>query len=326
MKYIDRIYGEIEIVDRVVIDIINTDAFQRLKGVDQAGYFDVYFPGTKHSRFEHSLGCYSLLHKFGASIEEQLAGLIHDMSHSAFSHTSDYIFESGRGASQNYQDDIFVDFVQKTNIPDILKRHGFSVGYILDEHNFPLQETELPNLCADRIDYSLRGTSVYGLASTLDIDEILKHLHVIDNKWVFDNFAIAKKYAELFKKLNDIYYSNKEAAVMYLRTSRWIKYAIKMNYINYEELFVTDDEVIAKINTHLESDVELQKLWHEMNNPKIVLKKKNSKNVESVTVKSRIIDPLFLNESIIQHISECDATWINIVVEDSLPKSYYFAK
>ena len=101
MKYTDRIYGDVDITENVVVDIINSQAFQRLKGIDQAGYFEVYFPGTKHSRFEHSIGCYVLLKMYGASLEEQLAGLIHDVSHSAFSHTADYIFSGGRAATSS---------------------------------------------------------------------------------------------------------------------------------------------------------------------------------------------------------------------------------
>jgi HD superfamily phosphohydrolase len=322
MKYEDRVYGECKIEDGVILDIINNSAFERLKGVDQAGYFEVYFPGTKHSRFEHSVGCYLLLKKYNASLKEQIAGLIHDVSHSAFSHTADYVFSQGRGADHNYQDDIFVDFVHHTDIIEILKKYNYDVDEILNEENFPLQETQLPNLCADRIDYSLRGAIVYGIADKDIVQNILKSLCVVDNKWVFDNFDIALQYAKLFKKLNDVYYSNKETAAMFLRTSKWIKYAVQKEYILYRDLFTTDEKVIKKINIHLKEDVRLQELWNEMNNSQIECGKSDMEG-EKVIVKSRVVDPLAIINGNIKHISTLDKNWFKIVQEDEAPKTYY---
>jgi len=323
MKYVDIIHGEVEIVDDVIIDIINTTVFQRLKGIDQAGYFQVYFPGTEQSRFEHSVGCYLLLKKFGASIEEQIAGLLHDISHSAFSHTADYVFEGGRGADHNYQDDIFEIFIRQTEIPDILEKYGFGVDYILDESNFPLQETNLPDLCADRIDYSLRGAVVFDVATVTEVDELLEHLQVIDNRWVFDEYEAARKYAEIFKELNDVYYSNKETAAMFMRTSKWIKYAIDKKYITQEELFVTDAEVIKQINMHRTTDEILEGLWQNMNDPKIILGEKEGDRVREVVVKSRIVDPLFRDGGDLEHISIRDCAWGDTVKKDMKPKIYY---
>jgi HD superfamily phosphohydrolase len=322
MKYKDKIYGKCKIEEKIILDIIREPIFERLKGIDQAGYFEVYFPGTKHSRFEHSVGCYLLLKRYNASLKEQIAGLIHDVSHSAFSHTADYVFAQGRGADHNYQDDIFVDFVYKTNIVRILEEYGYNVDEILNEDNFPLQETQLPNLCADRIDYSLRGMTVYNIADKGTIENILKSLRVIDNEWVFDNFDIALQYAQLFKKLNDIYYSNKETAAMFLRTSKWIKYAIQKEYISHRDLFTTDEEVIKKINIYLNEDVKLQELWNEMNNSQIECGK-NDKEGEKVIVKSRVVDPLVIINGNIKHISILDKDWFKSVQEDKVPKTYY---
>lgn len=76
MNIKDRVYGDVEISEPVLLEIINSPTLQRLKDIDQAGYFEPYFPGTCHSRFEHSVGVCSLLKKYGAPIEEQIAGLI----------------------------------------------------------------------------------------------------------------------------------------------------------------------------------------------------------------------------------------------------------
>jgi hypothetical protein len=73
MYYEDTIYGNYEIQEPVILELINSPALQRLKGIDQAGYSHVYFPGIPRSRFNHSLGVYLLLKRYGASIEEQIA-------------------------------------------------------------------------------------------------------------------------------------------------------------------------------------------------------------------------------------------------------------
>ena len=62
MVFQDRLYGEIEIKDNIILDMINSKAVQRLKNIDQAGY---YFPYGENynqiTRFEDSRGCFYLL-------------------------------------------------------------------------------------------------------------------------------------------------------------------------------------------------------------------------------------------------------------------------
>lgn len=70
MKYIDRVYGSFEITEPVILELINSSTLQRLNEIDQAGYQEPYFPGTAHSRFEHSVGVYLLLKIYNAPIEE----------------------------------------------------------------------------------------------------------------------------------------------------------------------------------------------------------------------------------------------------------------
>jgi len=64
MRYTDSVYGKIEIEEPVLLELINSPAVQRLKDIDQAGYFTAYFPNTSRSRFEHSLGVCLLLKKY----------------------------------------------------------------------------------------------------------------------------------------------------------------------------------------------------------------------------------------------------------------------
>lgn len=151
MKYTDRVYGEFDITEPIIIELIESKPLRRLKEIDQAGYQPLWVkPNVEigkydHSRFAHSVGVYLLLRKYGAPFEEQIAGLIHDVSHSAFSHCIDYVLDAGSEKEHNHQDNVFKDFVKKTEIPRILKKYGFDPDYIADDSHFPLKEKNLPD-------------------------------------------------------------------------------------------------------------------------------------------------------------------------------------
>lgn len=318
----DRLFGKIKITEPVILDLMHSRYLQRLKGVDQAGYYEIYYPGTKYNRFEHSIGCYYLLNKFNASIEEQIAGLIHDVSHSVFSHCIDYVLEVKKESDQSYQDNIFKDFVIKSDIPSILKKYNFNLDYILDEKNFPLQETTLPDLCADRIDYSLRGLIAYNEISQKKAQKFINNLQVMDNKWIFNNYKIAYEYAKIFSYLNQKYYCNLETAVMFRTVGDYLKYALENNYIEYDNLYTTDQFVLDKINKNLKKDSKLEKLWNRMN------KKNNYKNNKDnfdakVYCKSRIINPLILQNNQIQRLSKIKPSWENTIESETIPKKYF---
>ena len=137
MTYNDCIFGRVKIKEPVILELIKSKTLQRLKGIDQGGYQPLYAkPKTvlknrrHHNRFAHSLGVYLLLKKYGAPLEEQIAGLIHDVSHACFSHCIDYVLTEGSQKKHSHQDNIFVEFVRKTEIPGILKKYQISSKYI----------------------------------------------------------------------------------------------------------------------------------------------------------------------------------------------------
>ena len=322
LKYNDRVYGQIEIEEPVIIELLETQALKRLKGVDQAGYFEPYFPGSQHSRFEHSLGDWWLLKKFGARTKEQIAGLIHDVSHSVFSHCIDYVMEEGSEQDHNYQDNIFKQYIFQTEIPVVLKKYGFSPEYIAEESNFPLQEKELPDLCADRLDYSLRGLVAYGEAAAEDVRKILNNLTIIDNYWVFKNKEVAEQYARWYLALNRKYYSGIQTAVMFRTTADYLKHALNKKYITHSDLYTTDDYVLNKINKYLNQDDKLAGLWRRMNRGEGYENNKNDYEAH-VFCKSRVVDPLIKQSHKIIRLSEIKPQWREIVKQEIRPKEYF---
>lgn len=314
------VYGEIEISEPVLVEIINSPSLQRLKKISQAGYFEPYFPGTWHSRFEHSLGVFILLKKYGASIEEQIAGLIHDVSHSAFSHCIDYVLSAGSQKEHYHQDNVFYNYIKKSEIPEILEKYNFDVEYILNENNFPLEERKLPQLCADRIDYSLRTALVFNEIDSAQF--FLENLCVENNNWIFNNFESAKKYAELFFKLNETYFAGIPSAIMFCTVGEYLKYALNKKYILEEDLYTDDDAVLLKISHFHNKDKHLNFLFEKMNN-KIKCNNQPNNFDNEIFCKSRIVDPLCHHNKEVKSISQIDPDWKEIIENYSKPKQYF---
>ncbi len=322
MKYFDKVYGQVKIKEPLVLEIIKTSSFRRLKGIEQAGYFEVYYPGTYFSRFEHSLGVFILLRNFGAPFEEQISGLIHDLSHAVFSHCIDYVLAEGSEKEHNHQDNIFEQFVRKTEIPDILKKYNLGLDYILNKDNFPLLEKKLPDLCADRIDYSLRSATGYGEINKKEVNSLLVDLITENNNWIFKNQGNAKRFSQLFEKINKIYYAGFSSAVMFRTVGDAIKYALEKKYISKDDLYTTDKKVLKKIKKHQGKDKALNLLLRRMNNK--IKFANNPKDYQArVFCKSRIVDPLFKKEDSDIRLSEIDKKWAAIVKKESQPKEYF---
>lgn len=322
MIYKDRIYGEFEISEPVILELINSSALQRLKEIDQIGYFEPYFPSTKHSRFEHSLGVFILLKKFGAPLKEQIAGLIHDVSHSAFSHCIDYVLDVGSEKEHNHQDNLFESFLRKTEIPEIIRKHGFDLEYILNDENFPLKEKDLPDLCADRIDYSLRTAFIFGEINEEDKKYFLENLIAENNNWVFKNFESAKKYVELFFKLNEKYYAGFPSALMFRTVGDCLKYALQKEYISESDLYTVDKAVLEKIKKVLDEDEKLKLLWERMNNKIKAVNNSNDFNAQAFC-KSRVVNPLFIDNGILKRVSDVEPVWNDIIKQELKPKQYF---
>lgn len=318
----DKLYGKIIIEEPVIVTLIQNPSMQRLKGIDQAGFFQPHFRHTKHTRFEHSVGVYYLLRKFGAPLEEQIAGLIHDISHSAFSHCIDYALAGAKEGEQAHQDGIFKEFVMHTDIPKIVKQYGYVMKDILDDRRHPLKETTMPDLCADRLDYSLRSALVYNHTPIKKLHYLLSHLTVKNHAWVFTNYESAKVYAELFYILNITYYAGLPSAIMFRTVGDVVSYALKQGYLRKDDLYVTDVHALSILKKNAKNDQKLALLYGRMTNPEGIQNNPSSYD-STVICKSRIIDPYFLDTGKIKRLSEKYPKWKEVIAKELQPKKYY---
>src|ERR1039457_4488894 len=85
--------------DKLLLDLINTREFQRLRRIKQLGFSETVFPGANHSRFAHCIGVLQMarlfLHRLRAvagTVDENArtivlcAALLHDLGHGPCSH------------------------------------------------------------------------------------------------------------------------------------------------------------------------------------------------------------------------------------------------
>ena len=321
MIYKDKIYGKFNIKEPVILELIKCPSMQRLRKINQQGYIRSYLSKAKTNRFEHSMGVFCLLRKYGATLDEQIAGLIHDISHAAFSHCVDYVLKRKTAEKQSHQDDIFEEYVKETEIPSILKKHKISLNYILDDRNFSLKEKNLPDICADRIDYLLRDAGCFNMIDKKKIDYFLKNLEARDGKWFFKNYRSAKMFAKTYQHINKKYYAGLSTALMFRTVGDCLKYALDKGYISKKDLYTTDKEVIDKVKEKIKKDEKLNLLWKRMN--KGIKYKFSKNNGLRVICKSRAVNPLYLKDGRLLKVSNIDKKWKEVIKEESKSKEYF---
>jgi len=93
--------------DRVLMALIDTPEFQRLRRVRQLGMAFVAFQGAEHSRFVHSIGVMWLVTRILERFERayavdpllvfpaRCAALLHDVGHGPMSHVLERLFNKG---------------------------------------------------------------------------------------------------------------------------------------------------------------------------------------------------------------------------------------
>ncbi len=239
----DRIHGAVDITDSVLVNLINTSPVQRLKGINQSGVSQYVIAGKTVTRYEHSLGVVILLRILGAALEEQIAGLLHDVPHTAFSHVIDFVFTSD---DHEYHEKFHAEIILNSEIPDILTEHGYDVNRILDDRNFPLLESQIPDLCADRIDYTLRDmTASCGYSDSIQtyIDNFIIH----NNEIIFRTPEIARRFAEDYLRMDSTRWSHPLEIALFQILAEAIKIALNNGVLTHGDLFQDDNHVYTKL-------------------------------------------------------------------------------
>lgn len=297
MEINDPIYGDTEITEPVLEELIATPAMQRLKGVDQnvtAKLIPV--PWKPFTRFDHCVGVMLLIKHLGGDLEEQVAGLLHDVSHTAFSHVIDFVFN--QTMTQGFHEEHLERIVKQSQIPEILAHHGFDTERIINHKNFSILEQALPALCADRIDYALKTFYAIGLPRS-ELHPLFQNLTVFDRKIAFTDQHLAQKFADTFLRADrEVWGGSAVCNLSYHLFARVLKRAYENGEVTFDDFFTTDREVLEKLSPDSQQAVE------QLRHLKFIEVTPADQHDYHVNGKIRYVDPPVLVSGQIKILSE----------------------
>ena len=291
-KINDELYGEYY-VDDVIYEIINTKIFKRLKNIYQSGGGYLVNDLWNVNRQEHSIGTMILSLKFGGNIEEQIRALLHDISHTAFSHVIDYILKN---ENEDYHEKIQKNFLNDEELLSILRKYNLNIKRIMLK-NYSFLDDELPELSFDRIDYTLRDLFRQKRISHKDVKEIVNNLVVYQNKLCFNSLEIGKWFQKLYFQEVVEYFQDPLNTYINTMLSNLLASALNEKIIQLQDFNFTDEYIIKKINSSSKKK-ELEDIINKKKFDEFLLLK------EKIKVKKRYIDPYILVNNEIKRISE----------------------
>ena len=191
----DPIYGFIHIPSTLVFDIIEHPYFQRLRRINQMALSYLVFPGAKHTRFEHVLGCVFLMQKTvemlrfkGIQISEKeaeglyIAILLHDIGHGPFSHAMEHSIVEGIS-----HEEISLRFMQELNK---VFNGKLDTAIAIFQGTYPrkfMHQLISGQLDMDRADYLKRDSFYTGVAEgNINSERLISMLNVRNDELVVE--------------------------------------------------------------------------------------------------------------------------------------------
>jgi len=243
-EVLHTLYGDFTITEPVLEALLHNSFVERLKSIHQYGVNSYSINKPEFNRYIHSVGVMVLLRKYEASVCEQIAGLLHDVSHTVFSHVGDRVFDC-HAQKSSYQDNIHKHFLSQTTIPLLLKKQRFELDAILHKNEeFKCLEQNLPDICADRLEYNLRGGLVAGIITQQDIHSILDALHFKDDVWYFTDIKQAALLGHVSCYLPENIWFSPENQFVDHYAAQALKRAAQLSIITYNDIHFSIDDIV----------------------------------------------------------------------------------
>ncbi len=312
---IQQFSGRFSVSDPVIESFAKSSALERLKGIDQSG--PVYYLGLipAFSRYDHSVGVFWLLrYKAKTGLYQQVAGLLHDASHTAFSHVADHVFRM-ENQQHSYQDAVHLKHLKDLGVARIAKEYFLDFAKLdPDLEEYKALEQNLPDLCADRIQYIVHTGLIYNDITIEQANNIYKSLSFSENKWFFNDQENAKVFALLSLKYTKEFWGSAWNFAINTYFAEVLLAAVKAKIINiYDFTHGTDFPLWEKL-----SNATLKKV-----NPQVYLAmqflKINKKNIFALTTfgegeyntrpKFRGVDPWVKGDNSFFRLTELDKSY-----------------
>ncbi len=244
----DPLHGFLTINDSLVFSLIEHPYFQRLRRIKQMALAYLVYPGATHTRLQHSLGAYYLMHNAlqelkgkGVAItpeEEQatkIAILLHDIGHGPFSHALEETI-----VNCNHEA-ISLLIMQKLNV-EFNGALDLAITIFTGKyHKKFLHQLVSSQLDVDRLDYLARDSFYSGVSEgIIGYDRILKMLTVHNNELAveekgilsIEKFLVSRRLMYLQVYLHKTVLSAENMLIQVLRRAKYLQQ-------NGEEIFAS---------------------------------------------------------------------------------------
>jgi len=195
----DPVYGFIHIPNAFILDLIEHPYFQRLCRISQMGLSYLVYPGARHTRFHHALGCMFLMQQAIQTLrykqieitpeEEEalyIAILLHDIGHGPFSHAMEHSIVEGIS-----HEEISLAFMQALN-EQFEGRLSLAIEIFQKKYKKQFMNQLISSqLDMDRLDYLKRDSFYSGVSEgNINSQRIIAMLTVKDDTLIVEEKGI----------------------------------------------------------------------------------------------------------------------------------------
>lgn len=205
-----------------LLKYIAAPEMQRLSGISTTcglDYTALYEYKTFNSVLAHSIGTALIVWRFTKDKKQTLAGLFHDIATPVFKHAIDYMNDDSK--VQESTEARTLSIIQESRtIMHLLKKDGIAVSEVADYHLYPIADNEMPQLAADRLEYTLsNGLFLYDTWDLDQVREFYQNLMVVENEdgaseIGFRSPEIAAKFTLENLPLTSVYHGEKSRVNM----------------------------------------------------------------------------------------------------------------
>jgi len=245
-RTVSTLYGDFKVTEPVLCELLDHEVMQRIKHVEQYGIWNKVVEKPQHyTRYSHCVGVWALLKRYGASLEEQIAGLLHDASHTAFSHVADYNLFGDNALGDSYQDDIHGWYLKQQGVDKVLEKHGFSLDAVLHKGgDHSMLGKDLPDICCDRLEYNLEAGILTGMLTREEVLAMLNDIQYENGNWFFNTPKTALNFARVSLYNTENVWGSPVSHLSNTWFAKTLDYAIKNNILTFNDMHFSVDDIV----------------------------------------------------------------------------------
>jgi len=283
----DPVHREYELGPEI-IDVINTQEFQRLRRLRQLATAHWVWLGATHTRFEHSISVAYLAGRLASHLQKkqpelhiterqillvQLAGLLHDVGHGPFSHLFDDVFlkdsESPMAHHEQRSVAIVARLLKKSSFEYSAEEIAFVQSLIAPTKGqegflYHIVANQVNHLDVDKMEYIKRDARACGLSQggfDTDTMRIINAARVVDGCICYHHKVYEDIY-NLFQtryRLHTTVYRHSAVVAIHYMVSDALRYSglpIEQSIADLDRFLQYDDTILDAIRRSTSDDMQ----------------------------------------------------------------------